>query len=251
MIKKFIVVAATLSLLLSPGLRAQSLDLVCSEWEPYVGKNLDNMGPLAELVTQAFEKSGFQGTVTTHAWADAMAGVKDGRHDAAVCAWFSKERNKEYRFSTPIILNRLSFLKRRSDVISWDRVEDLKSYSFAKLKGGVISKKFDNAGYLQVEEMEQQIDAIRLLIDGRVDMVPGDEGEAKALIQRYAPEAAETLDFVDRSVSTNSVHVIVSRERADGKALISAFNKGLETMRADGSYEALLAKYGMERLAVK
>ena len=250
MYKKFVLAVAALLLILSPGLKADNLDLVCSEWEPYISKNLDNMGPLAELVTAAFEKSGYQGVVNTHPWADAINGTKSGEHDAAVCAWFSKERNKEFRFSTPIILNRISFLKRKADRISWDRMADLKPYKFAKLKDGVISKKFDSSG-LQIREENEQIDAVRLLIAGEVDMVPGDEGEALAVIKRYVPESADSLDFVDKSVSSNTVHVMVSRSHPKSKEIISAFNKGIEAMRADGSYKALLAKHGMERLAVE
>ncbi len=251
MIKKIFLTAVTLLLMASPGLRAAPLDLVCSEWEPYVGNNLTNKGPLAELVTMAFEKGGYAASVNTHTWADAMAGVKSADHDAAICVWFSKARNKEFRFSVPIIMNRVSFLKRRTDSISWDRLDDLQSYRFAKLRDGVISKKFDNAEFLQIREMDQQIDAIRLLVAGKVDMVAGDEGESLSLIQRYLPEQAAKLDFVDRSVASNSVHVMVSRTHPNGKALISAFNKGIAEMRADGSYLALLERHRMERLAVE
>jgi len=250
MYRKLVVAVTLLLLLLSPGLKAENLDLVCSEWEPYVSKNLENMGPLAELVTAAFKKGGYDSEVSTHAWADAIAGAKNASHDGARCAWFSKERNKDFRFSSPIMLNRLSFLKLKSAKISWDRIPDLEPYRFAKLKDGVISKKFDNSG-LQIREEKQQIDAIRLLIGGEVDMVPGDEGEALALIERYVPESAADLDFVEKSVATNSLHLIISRSHPKSKELISAFNKGIEAMRADGSYDALLEKHGMERLGVK
>ena len=251
MIRNFLLAISTLLLLTSQSVKAEPLDLVCSEWEPYVGKNLENMGPLAELVTMAFEKSGYPASVNTHTWAEAMAGVKSAEHDAAICVWFSKERNKEFRFSVPIIMNRVSFLKRKDDSISWDRLVDLKPYKFTKLKGGVISSKFDNSDFLQIQEMDQQIDGIRLLIDGKVDMVAGDEGESNSLIQRYLPEQASKLDFVDRSVATNSVHIMVSRTHPNSKELVSAFNKGIEMMRSDGSYQKLLAQHSMERLAVE
>ncbi|OMH33831.1 ABC transporter substrate-binding protein [Motiliproteus sp. MSK22-1] len=251
MIRKIFLTAVTLLLMASPSINAAPLDLVCSEWEPYVGNNLTNKGPLAELVTMAFKKGGYSSSVNTHTWADAMAGVKSADHDAAICVWFSKERNKEFRFSVPIILNRVSFLKRKTDSISWDRLNDLQGYKFAKLKDGVISKKFDNADFLQIREMDQQIDAIRLLVSGEVDMVAGDEGEALSLIQRYLPEEADKLDFVDRSLASNSVHVMVSRTHSDSKELISAFNKGMAEMRADGSYQTLLEQHHMERLAVE
>ena len=51
------------------------------------------------------------------------------------------------------------------------------------------------------------------------------------------------LSLIPTTLIQQSLHAAISLKRKDHKEIAAAFNKSLKEMRADGSYQALLARH--------
>jgi polar amino acid transport system substrate-binding protein len=53
------------------------------------------------------------------------------------------------------------------------------------------------------------------------------------------------VDFLPKSLSENSLHVLVSLKRADHQQIVMDFDKAIADMKADGTYDKLIKLHGL------
>ncbi|MFD2207055.1 transporter substrate-binding domain-containing protein [Kiloniella antarctica] len=240
----------TISLLLIERARADTITLSGDEWSPYLVEKPEVGGVVYDIVNTAFLREGHQVKWEFYPWARALFLARTGKVTGLADAWFSEERKKDFLFSDPFLINRLSFLKRRDEEITWDTYEDLTPYTIAQVNHAVVSAEFEKADYLKKHKVPTVTTALKLLLSGRVDLFGDDEINIMETMKKDLPEGLEMVDFVAKPIVTNKLYFISSRSRPDHIDVINIFNAGLAKLMTDGTYQKILDKHQMGRLTV-
>jgi polar amino acid transport system substrate-binding protein len=126
--------------------QASEINLITADYSPFYGPNLPNEGPITEIVTEAFNKAGYQVSVKYVSWARAMADAKAGKADGLHGAWYSKEREQWFAYSDKLPGNEIVLFKRKgSEAQSFTGYGDLRSYKIGIVREYRNPPEFDAA----------------------------------------------------------------------------------------------------------
>jgi polar amino acid transport system substrate-binding protein len=156
-------------------------------------------------------------------------------------SWAGKPaRFEKYIMVGPLHRGRNVFAKLSSNTdISYEQYEDLKGLKIGTVRGYAYEAAFDTAEYLTKDSSNTDNAAlIKKLMSGRVDIIIGDENVLNAEKKKlglsteivYLPKAVKEVDRYAAFPKTNP-------EKA------KKFANALEAIKADGTYETILAKY--------
>lgn len=221
----------------------KTVTLTASTSPPYADSKLPNQGLAMEVVTHVFKQAGYAPEIEFKIWSRAMEGVSVGLYDALAAAWYSDDRAKEFLFSEPYLPSKLILLKLRSDpTIYLD-----KSHLAGKRLGTQIDFAydidFDSISGLQLAPENHAIQNLLSLLNGKVDVVIGDQRTLAMQLHEYLPKELHKFQVVDANLPTRARHVAASLE-IDGKdTLVADFNRALAAAKKDGSYDAIVAKW--------
>ena len=250
-IAKFYLLAAVLaSLVLFVGhtetaLGEQTVRLATLTWSPYMGQTLTNEGYAAELIRTAFERSGYQVKFFYMPWQRAVKTVTEGSYDGLCPIYYTKQRADDFSLSKEFPAGPLVFLKRKEATITYNRLEDLKPYKIAVVRGYANTKAFDDAEYLQKSHANSDQTGYRRLLFGSVDLWLADKFVAQATMSGHLPERAGEIEFVDKPLGVKNLHVAFSKMKPDHQKLTKAFDRGLAQVLSDGTIEKILANHGL------
>ncbi len=87
--------------------------------------------------------------------------------------------------------------------------------------------------------------AVEMLVKGRIDLTLENELVAKTRIQEQHPELLSKIAFVEKALSNNFVYVISSYKNPHHAEFIQAFNKGLQIILKNGTYHQILKSNGL------
>ena len=246
------VIATLLAILVLPfaasgqatqGAPAMELTVVSGLTPPYYGSDLPGFGHYAVIVRTAFERSGYQVTFHEENWSRVFQDTAATRYDVAANVWFSQERLTRFRFSRPYARNRVMFVKHRDNPVTYADLESAKQYRLAAVRGSIIARSFP----FQAFYVNDDVAVARMILRKRVDLGALEEITAPILLKEHFPDAYDRFTFLIEPAEVNESHIMISRAHPNGEALISAFNRGLDTMIADGSYARLLTEAGLEK----
>lgn len=228
----------------------KSLALVGAEIPPYISRYIAHYGPYAELVQAALKRGGFETTMSTMQWSQALQEVEHTTFDALIGAAYSPTRARLFYYSEPYTTNRISFLKKKSLEVSWTNIGDLSPYKFAAIQDGFVSKAFGDSSGLDVEFVSDSAAVVRMVTSNHVDLGAVEEVLARSILEKHFPISKDNYDFVAKPASITEIHIIVSRRNPLAKEIIGAFNRGLAAMIADGSYHKKMKQYGLQRAVI-
>lgn len=220
---------------------ARELRLVASVWEPYVSASMERNGVAPALVRAALRRAGYRVQLYIDDWPRSLTATEAGDFDGIVSLWYTAERGEALAFSEPFIVNRLQFMKRAADDIQLRRRED-----FVGLRVGVVEdfayseQQYDTSGIDIVSGGSVGANVQRLL-DGELDLVLGDQ-----LVLHYEADqrrAAKRVEVLPLVLESRALHLAISRKRPDYAEIVTAFDKNIAAMKADGTYNSMLANY--------
>ena len=82
-----------------------------------------------------------------------------------------------------------------------------------------------------------------MVVRERADMTALNQRSVEYLIKKKPEVFSGKVDFVDKVLGYNPLHLIVSKEHRDAPLIIETFNRGLKKIRQNGVYQKLLQKY--------
>ncbi|MBM3106358.1 transporter substrate-binding domain-containing protein [Pseudomonas sp. V1] len=231
-------------LLASNTAHAQKLRLVADVWPPFTGADLPGGGLATVIVTTALHRAGYDSEFEQAPWARALMGVEEGRYDVLVNAWFNDSRTLIGAFSTSYLTNRIRLLKRKGDPLKFKTLSDLSPYPIAVVRDYAYSPAFDTDARLQKIPVRNFSVAVRMLAAGRVGLTVEDEHVARYMLQRETRSLRDSVEFIDKPLGENTLHILVSLKNPRHEQIIAGFNRAIQEMRADGSYDRLLKRPG-------
>lgn len=225
---------------------AEKLRLVADAWPPFTDASMEQGGLATALVRAALERAGYASEFEQVPWARALRGIGDGRYDVLVNAWYNDSRTLIGQFSAGYLANRIRLLKRKSEVIPFQRLSDLYPYPIAVVRDYAYSAEFDNDLRLQKVPVRSFSVAIGMLAAGRVTLAVEDEYVASWSLQQQPSNTKDLVEFFGKPISENNLHILVSLKHPRHEQIVADFDKAIGAMKADGTYARILRHYAFK-----
>ncbi|MFZ5571138.1 MAG: substrate-binding periplasmic protein [Thermodesulfobacteriota bacterium] len=227
-----------------PAAAEQTVTLGTLDWEPYIGQKLENQGWVAEVVREAFKRSGYAVQFQFKPWARVTFEAQKGETDGYFPEYFSEDLKKDFVLSAPFAGGPLGFFKRRGEAVTYTRLEDLKPYKIGVVRGYVNTAEFDGAAYLKKEEAKDDVTNIKKLLAKRLDLIVADKYVGLYLLKQEMPDKADSMEFIEPALEQKDLYVCITKKNPDHEKLIQAFNDGLAKIKADGTLDGIMKRHG-------
>ena len=225
---------------------AEHLRLAGDSWPPFTDQSLPNNGLAVDLVSSALQRAGHSTEYVEVPWARVLRGLQQGDYDLIVAAWYSAERTRYGLFSEPYLVNRIRFLRRAGMPIEYTGLDGLQPFSIAVVRGYSYDGAFDAAEQLTKVLVLEFAMGARMLAAGRVQLTLEDELVARHHLNRDLREIRDALEFVETPLSENGLHILVRRSHPLHQQIVREFNQAIRAMRADGSYQRIYRRHGLD-----
>ncbi len=226
----------------------EELPLATGEWAPYVSETLENYGIITEIVTAIVHEMAMIPKYRFYPWTRAEKITKEGIVFAAFPYAKNEQREKSFHFSDAIYTSKTVFFyyKANMEKISYKKLEELKSYKIAGARGNSYMRLLENAG-LDVQQVNDQEQLVKLLKRGRVDLVPLDKEGGRIILKNLFPKQYRNFGTLDQRVGIDekkdASHLLVSRRYPNAKELTLRFNEALIRIKEKGTYQEIIDKY--------
>jgi polar amino acid transport system substrate-binding protein len=242
---KKIFTVGLLFLLMAPGVMARTLTAAQDPWPPFVTTDASMPGISVELLTEAMKTQGYDVEFKIMPWARALDSVSKGTIDLLPATWYTDARTEYLRYSNPYISNQLAFIKRADDNFQFSELSDLEGKVVGIVRGYGYGDAFLDATHFDKPVANNLTANLKKVLAGRVDLTLEDKIVAQSVMQEQGLDRNQ-FAFSDQALSTNPLHVTSGKANPDSQVFINAYNKGLETIKANGTFEKILKKYGVD-----
>jgi len=236
-------VALVTTLSLPITLQARTVTMVTVDWEPHYGANLPEHGLMTALTTAAFKAAGHDATIEFIPWPRALKGVEEGNYDIVMGAYDNEERRKIYHMSKPVYFLDTGLIARPGlNKNRYNSLRELGQYKIGVSRGYANSEEFDAADYLDKHTSTGPVLNMRKLFRGRLDMMVA----SFDLFRHNAKKEGfciSDVEFVHPPLAKNGLFIMGSRAVPDGGQIIEDFNRGLKTIREDGTFDSIVNRF--------
>ena len=225
---------------------SETFRISTGEFIPYCSSAAFHKGFASHVVEEAFASQGHDVEFAFLPWKRAMLEAKHGGYDATSWWVYSEERAADFLFSEEILERTIAFLyhKYKNSEFDWKDMDDLSGMRIGWTRGYHYTeelaafRKTNNAIFEEVNSDEQNLK--RLLL-GRIDIFPMNTVTGMELLRtKFAPNVVHQLDFHPRSIDTTNGLLLFPKVNKRSEQIRDIFNKGLKSIRDDGTYESLL-----------
>ena len=225
---------------------AQTINMVSSQWSPYVDDSMQDRGLAVELVTKALERKGYKSTLSIDSWQRALEGVRLGVFDASCAIWKTADREQDLLYSEPYLENKISFIKKKSLRLNYQRLGDLRGYMIGVVRDYAYGDEFTQSRNLIKIPANHIVQNLQKLEAGSIELTLGDERAIHYKLKQFFPKEATTFEFVEPPLTYKNLYFAVSRTNKSASKIISDFNQSIEEMKQDGSYYQIVDKYNLD-----
>ncbi len=208
-------------------------------------------GLCIEIVQEVYTSQGYELHVENAPWARALMLVKEGHYDILPNAWLSQERTQFLAYSTPYAKVRVKVVKKKGDVFEYTGIQCLSKKRVGIVRGADYGTEFTNAIDISKEEGTNMIQNTKKLIAGRIDLILEDQIGLVTTLLEKAPTLLRDIEFETTPFSNNELYVACGLGNPRCQKLIETFNRGLEQIKANGTYRAILSRYGLKEGSIQ
>ncbi|EKO3659247.1 transporter substrate-binding domain-containing protein [Vibrio metschnikovii] len=222
---------------------AKTLTAAQDPWPPFVTSEAPH-GLSIELVSAALETQGYQLEFQIMPWARALAEVQAGNIDLLPATWFTEQRTSVLAYSDHYLYNQIKFITLPTNAFEYSGLDSLAGKRVGTVRGYGYGDDFLNSTLFNRSEANDLISNLRRLEAGRIDVTLEDELVARSLMSDNGLDA-NNYRFTTSGLSANSLHVTSGLANPNALEYIEAFNRGLEQIKANGTFDKILLKYGI------
>ncbi len=236
---------------LPQGVAAQDVvNLASIEHPPYTGEQLKHDGMITQIIQEAYARVGYQIGIRYYSVAKATKMTEAGDVDGLAIVRMRGERKKWVLYSDPMPATEMVFYKRKNMEIPFYGKDylTLKSYLFGTGTGYANLEGLDFVlrGQTHVFAFKDDLQALRRLEAGRIDLVIIDKFVAQFVLSTQMPKSVDALDSISPSLSTEPNYLGISRKAPHAQKKLDDFNRGLAMLTREGRIHAILAEHGLE-----
>ncbi|MDC8774070.1 substrate-binding periplasmic protein [Roseateles albus] len=218
------------------------VDICVGNFSPYNSPELPQGGPVIQIATEALRRSGYELKAEFMPWARILKDGSDGRC-GILGIWRNAERELMFDFSQPILQQELGFFARKGAKHQLQTAQQLKSLLIGVERGSYLppilsdkSLRFDPVGSLQKN--------LQKLALGRIDLAFGAKEAGLASLERE-PSLKAQVEWLSPGLERKDTYLAFAKTHPQASELIAAFDKGLLSMKADGSLQRILKSGGL------
>jgi len=227
------IAAVAVALLAFPAL-AQDLSIVTDEQK--------KGGYLVEVTTEALKRVGYTAHVQYKPWPRALHEVmEEGAHDMLLGSYKSRERSEKMLFSDPIGKVEICVFSLKARGISCRSVHDLAPYRVGVIRGFSMLGEFQSMK-LNCEAVPTTEQNIAKLLAGRIDVFVDKKATTLFILHGSFPDRVAQVEALSPPLKADFFYNAFPGRRSNARKLLGDFNRGLEMIRSDGSYAAILRR---------
>lgn len=234
------VLASLLMLRLQPPRAAQSVQVITSDWDPYVTTSDENGGVVGNIVLSVLASSGYNGQVSFDTWDSGLQKVEAGTVFGVFPMVKSASRFEKYEYSDPLVDFRYVLFKRRdSNVTQAMRNGDLSNVRIGKIDGYDYWAALDNSG-AEFSHFSSPTEGFQALQNGEVDLLAESDLVGNAILRSpdFQGDSGmfEILEGDATALSSeDSVHFLVRKNKLS-RGVIDSFNESLAEYKKTDRY---------------
>lgn len=189
----------------------------------------------AEIAAAIAEKLGKELEIVDTEFGSIIAGVQSGKYDVGMAGMtVNEERLQSVNFSTSYAKGvQVIIVKEGSAIAGPDDLADVMIGVQQDTTGHIYCE--GDYGQDHVTPYKTGNDAVQALVSGKVDAVVIDNEPAKSYV-----EANEGLTILDTAYAVEDYAIAVAKENTE---LLDQINGALADLTADGTIDAIIAKY--------
>jgi polar amino acid transport system substrate-binding protein len=239
MIRKSAILLISIGLLASANIQAQTVNLVGNKVATYIDEHEELAARQMDLVAAALSED-WQANIkaTTQAWSGS--GLRSGKFAGYIDHYSLNDRKDNYIYSKPYMQVNLHAVSRYQRAENIVRLEQL----YRERVG--IENRFANTDNLRGERdvlwarSPSFFDNIEQLAEDRVDFLLIDKAMADEM-NLLLKSVGETPIYISKSPLIKvDISLAMNRNYADSEAVIAAFDKGIERLKAEDKYAELI-----------
>lgn len=239
------VLIAVLMVRIQPPRAAQSVQVITSDWQPYVDTTVDQGGAVGEIVVSVLAGSGYNAQVAYDTWNSGLDRVNQGTAFGIFPMVKSESRSEVFEYSDPLVDYSYVLFKRRGTEVP----EAVLSGDLSGMRVGVIDgydywPELDESG-ATFKDYPTTVAGFEALSNDEVDFVAESDivGNATLKGQKFDGDAHE-FDIVrgDNPAlsSTDSVYFLIRKSKLSGDVM-KKFNEALAEYKRTERYGELVA----------
>ncbi|MDX1692819.1 MAG: transporter substrate-binding domain-containing protein [Ketobacteraceae bacterium] len=242
-----LVFIVSLQMIFTPGASAenenspQTLHISTGEFAPWTDSNAPHQGFISRVVRDAFRRQGYEVEFSFWPWKRALVAARNGKVDATSFWYRSDEKARDFYYSDPISEHReLFFYLKKKNLPPWHQLSDLSGLDIGATRGYTYTDKFwqmGEDGQLAISEANSDELNFKKLLAGRIDIFPAGEVVGWRVLRSLDGEALKRVAVLEKPLANQTGHLLFPRESPDSEGLLKAFNKGLKSLREDGTYQ--------------
>lgn len=234
-------IAARVLVRVSPPPTSRPVVVATSSWRPYVDQSLPGGGPVAQMLTLALRRAGYEPEYSVTSWPLAQQRVKEGSALAMAPLSLSADRRRDFLVSDSLVdFQYALFCRTDRPVQPRAAGPALSGIRVARVAGYEYWPALDSSGATFVPYPTARA-AFDALAAGHVDIVPEDIRAGRELLAGadFAGDAHD-FDVVHGSSPVvgfvKGLHVLFSRSAAN-EALVMKLNSALRDIRSTQDYQ--------------
>jgi len=224
----------------------ETVRITTGEWPPYISKKLKHQGVVTHIIREAFKLENIKAEFFFFPWKRSKLLVKNGKFDA--CSVWAKfaVMEQDFYYSDTVAKGEFVFFHPKTVDFDWSGVDDLKNYKVGGVLGNVYSEEIKQAeknGSMKIYYKPAELDVMKLLIHGRVEVFPVNRQVGYYLLNKhFSGEEAGRITHHGKPLRISRYSLIFSRVVEKNRERIKRFNRGLAKLKKSGRYDRFLVE---------
>lgn len=223
---------------------SETVRLAVGEWAPYTS-DTDPEGKMLEKVTrQAFALEGIHVEYAYFPWQRSYLLAANGDFDGTMPWNKTDARLKDFYFpKTSLLKDENVFFHLKTVPFDWATLEDLKRYRVGVTIGfkeeAIYKSKGIPADMVNSEELN-----FRKMRVGRIDVYQTSKRVGYVTLKKtFGHQDASLFTHHPKIVSESEFFILFSKATQRGQYLADRFDAGLKKLKANGTYDKILAEF--------
>lgn len=233
---KSIATIALAQALLSPFAFAaeKTVKIAVGSWPPFIGKELEGYGSVAQTIKQAFAIEGYQVTFTFYPWARAYEKAKNGEYHATAVWMFDEQRTEHFYFSEPVSQEEFVFFHHKDLDFDWLTLTDIQNFELGGGLGYSYGSELDaliESKTVRINRVKTPSQNLLLLYHKRIDLYPEEQHIGLYNLEQQSLDVQSQITYHPTPFLSNFGYVMFSKQNNTSKELLTIFNQGLIKIR--------------------
>ena len=210
------------------------------EWEPYLSAYSYEYGLASHIISESFKIEGINVKWGFFPWKRSHEVAKLGLWDASATWTRTKEREKDFWITEPVIHISYVFFYLKGKKL---KLEDMQGRIIGLSRGytyGKEIKDFIKNKKLVVDVTTKDEQNFERLLNGRIDIFPNVLIVGYSQIRNtFTPEEIERFTHYPNEFDKTTSSLIISKKCNNGKYFLDKFHSGFSKLKKSGKYDQM------------